>query len=211
MTTRDSGYKQATAGNVAVDFVWGNMPAQTNDDRSGSSVSFNATGGSSGDRAWSTTTDYTSNLLTETQPTVTVGSAGAYTVPADNHVNVLNSWSGFPANTVTTSYQGAGSYWSQNATQNASGAGFATGASYATVPSVLGKTLTEADRLLGVADLNTGTVTYTTSGATAANNNTVYSQSIAGGASSITIGSSVNLVVYRTAFGEAAGTGVQES
>jgi len=210
MTTRDSGYKQAPAGNVAVDFVWGNMPSQTNDDRSGSSISYNANGGGSGDHAWSTTTDYTSILSTETQPTVNVGT-NTYTVPADNIVNVLNSWSGFPANTVTTSYQGAGSYWTQNATQNASGAGFATSVSTATVPSIVGLTQVEADRVLGVADLNTGTVTFTATGATQVNNGTVYSQSVAAGATGITKGTAVNFVVYRTAFGEAAGTGVQES
>jgi PASTA domain len=208
--TRDSGYARVPAGNIQVDFVWGNMPSQTNDDRSGSSVSYNAAGGGSGDHAWSTTTDYTSNLLVEVQPTVTVGT-NTYTVPADNNVNNLNAWNGFPENTVTTNYNSAsGSYWT-TATQNLTGSGFLTGASYVTVPSVLGLTAVEADRVLGVADLNTGTVTYTASGATAANNNTVYSQSIAANAANITKGSTVNLVVYRTAFGEAAGTGSQES
>jgi len=261
MAYRDSGYKQAPSGNVAVDFVWGNLPGQTNDDRSGSSISYNATGGTAGgystdsasasvtaasasagtitytannefvagqqvtitglngtvsitgitasagvvtyatasttglsagqtitvsgastsgfngtftilavtantnftvtsaatgststatgtyssafnlsnatiatvsssnftvtsavtDRAvsgatggaavileyidgigadlgWSTTTDYTSNVLTETQPTKAVGQAGSYTVPADNVVNILNNYEAFPLN-----------------------------------------------------------------------------------------------------------------
>ena len=46
---RDSGYKQAPSGNVAVDFVYGNLPLQTNDDRTGTSpVTYNATGGTTG-------------------------------------------------------------------------------------------------------------------------------------------------------------------
>jgi len=447
---RDSGYKQAPSGNVAVDFVWGNLPPQTNDDRSGSSVSYNATGGGTGsvlvandvqtvtaasasggtitytanndftagqpvtvagllgsvtltgasgsgttmtfttsdttglsagtvvtiagittttgyngtwtiaavsantnftvtgtvtgtavvsgatctyssafnltgvkvatasatqftvtnattDRAvsgasgtatvfvgeipgigadygWGTTTDYTSNVLVETQPTVTVGQAGAYTVPADNNVVTLNGWNSFPQNyptggfnspktlqaTVTAvsgdgttvtytahnnfssgqtvtitglyNYVSAGSsqpiatqYYAptyttpsaynlssvtiasatptsftvtnsttdtalSNVVGTASVTIAASGTNH-TVPSVTGLTVTEAIRQLGVAQYEVGTVTYTSSGATAANNETVYSQTPSSG-SSHPYGTQISLVVYQVATNE---------
>jgi len=449
---RDSGYPRAASGNVAVDFVWGNLPGQTNDDRSGSSISYNATGGGTGsgspdyetavvtaasgngtnvtytaanefqanqivtvtgltstvaitaisasagvvtyatasttglfagqtivvtgsstaayngtltilavntntsftvtsgstgststatgtyasaynltgtiistslsssqflvanttqdrtvtgetgtgtavvgnipglgaDYGWSTTTDYTSNLLTEAQPTKAVGQAGTYTVPNDNVVNLLNGYEAFPNNaanknagfnpaytlqatitgassdgttvtyvannhfttgqTVTITglynYVTAGSsqpiatqYYAKTYTTlsafnlsavtiaSATATGFtvtnaaadsaitgvagtavvtvAASSSTGTVPTVTGKTLVEADRLLGVSNFNTGTVTYTTSGATSANAGTVYSQSLS---STQTLGATVNLVVYRLVTGENAGT-----
>jgi len=462
MTVRDSGYKQAPSGNVAVDFVWGNLPPQTNDDRSGSSISYNATGGTSGtfggdlisatvtaasasagtitytaanefvagqsvtvsgllgsvaitgitasagvvtyatsstvglsagqtivisgasaagfngtktilavvtntnftvtsaatgststatgayasafnltgavasattsaftitnattDRAvsgasglaeayaelldgigadygWGTTTDFTSNVLTETQPTVTVGQAGSYTVPNDNTVNILNGYEAFPLNAankttgfnpaytlsaVVTAASGDGTtvtytahnnfstgqtvsisglynyvlagsnqpiataiyaptyttasaynlssvtiasatptqFTVTNSTVDGTAASLsstvsgairglavvtvAASASTTSTPTVTGLTIKEAIRQIGVASLNVGTVTYTTSGATALNVGTVYSQSVTG---SQTLGTAVNLVVYKLPTGEnpgvAAGT-----
>jgi hypothetical protein len=79
----------------------------------------------------------------------------------------------------------------------------AASASTGSVPTVTGLSAIEADRQLGVADFNTGTITYTTSGATTANAGTVYSQSVTG---TQTLGTAVNLVVYRLATGEHAGT-----
>ena len=51
MANRDSGYKQVSGGNVAVDFVRGPFPTQTDDDRA-TSPSFNATGGTYIYMAW---------------------------------------------------------------------------------------------------------------------------------------------------------------
>jgi len=462
MTVRDSGYKQVPSGNVAVDFVWGNLPAQTNDDRSGSSISFNATGGTSGsyggdvvsatvtaasatggtitytaanefavgqnvtvtglsgsvaitgitasagvvtyatsstvglsagqtivvsgastsgfngtftilavtnntnftvtsaatgststatgtyssafnltgviataststftitsaisDRAvsgatgtatvyaelldgvgadygWGTTTDFTSNVLTETQPTVTVGQAGAYVVPNDNTVNILNAYEAFPLNAgnkttgfnpaytlqatitgasgngTTVTYTGVNHFSTgqtvtitglynyvsaganqpiatqynaptyttasaynlsavtiasiittngvqtgftvTNSTQDSTAAtltgvagtavvSVAASASTGSVPTITGLTIKEAIRQLGLAKFNTGTITYTTSGATVNNAGTVYSQALT---STQTLGTAINFVVYRLATGEnpgvAAGT-----
>ena len=76
---RDSGYKYNTAGNVAVDFVWGNMPLQTNDDRSGTSpVTYNATGGGTG----SSYPDYVTASVTGASNT-----SGTITYTATNEVN----------------------------------------------------------------------------------------------------------------------------
>ena len=74
MANRDSGYKQVSGGNVAVDFVFGNIPAQTNDDRA-SSPSFNATGGTRG----STVTEYQSAVVTAAS-----ASGGVVTYTANN-------------------------------------------------------------------------------------------------------------------------------
>ena len=79
----------------------------------------------------------------------------------------------------------------------------AASASTATVPTVTGKTYREADRLLGNADFDTGTTTYRTTGATVDNAGTVYSQSLTG---TQTVGSSVNLVLYKLPTGENPGT-----
>jgi hypothetical protein len=376
---RDSGYPRVPSGNVAVDFVYGNIPSQTNDDRSGSSISYNATGGGTGslssegltavvtaasatggvvtytsnnefnpgmvvsitglsttafnltnvvigtasatqftvtnaatgtavtgatakavvaetivpgvgaDYGWGTTTDFTSNVLTETQPTVTVGQAGAYVVPNDNTVNILNGWDSFPQNVpnggfnagktlyatitgasgdgTTVTYTGANAftagqtvtitglynyvlagstqpvptqYYAPTLTTasaynlsavtiaTASATGFtvtnstvdstaatltnvngsvrgtatvtiAASASTATVPTVTGLSPIEADRVLGIAKFNLGSVTYTSAGATAANNETVYSQSLTG---TQTLGATVNVVVYQFATNE---------
>ena len=74
MANRDSGYKQVSGGNVAVDFAYGNFPAQTNDDRA-SSPSFNATGGTRG----STVTEYQSAVVTAAS-----ASGGVVTYTASN-------------------------------------------------------------------------------------------------------------------------------
>jgi len=75
---RDSGYKQAPSGNVAVDFAWGNLPGQTNDDRSGSSIVYNATGGTSG----STQSDVQTAVVTAAS-----ASAGTVTYTSSNEFN----------------------------------------------------------------------------------------------------------------------------
>lgn len=54
MTHRDD------SGNVQVDFVWGNLPMQPNDDRTDNGYSF---GGGEGDHGWYSTYQYTSDTL----------------------------------------------------------------------------------------------------------------------------------------------------
>jgi hypothetical protein len=101
MPIRDSGYKQATSGNVAVDFVFGNLPGQTNDDRSGTATNYKtpaaygATGGGSGDIGWGTTTDFAAAPIT-TSDFSTTANALTLTAPAGNHVNIVNGWDNYP-------------------------------------------------------------------------------------------------------------------
>lgn len=155
---RDTGYPKVPSGNIRVDFVWGNIPGQPNDDR-GSSPSYNATGGGTGDKQWSTTTDIASDQLTTTPISRTLGGL-TYTTETDNHVRIINGWSGYPSYTPNTS--------------------FPTSGSTVVVPNVVGLTLTEADRTLNVAGFNTS-VTYRETGATAVDLNAVVTGASASG------------------------------
>ncbi len=91
---RDSGYKQVSAGNVAVDFTWGGFPLQTDDDRA-TSPSFNATGGGTGDTGWSTTTDIQSAKLTADNYSLTQNQL-TVKAPADGHVRATKGWDAYP-------------------------------------------------------------------------------------------------------------------
>ncbi len=68
-----------SSGRQAVDFVWGNIPMQPNDDRA---ATITNTGGSTGDYGWSATTKVASARL---NPAV------------DNHSNVEAGWAGYPS------------------------------------------------------------------------------------------------------------------
>jgi hypothetical protein len=71
MATNNNGNLLDDAGNVAIDFVWGNFPIQPNDDRP----------------------DATSATLSTT---VTTRVAGRLDPEADNHIIALSGWNGFP-------------------------------------------------------------------------------------------------------------------
>ena len=81
MATNNDGHLLDTSGNVAVDFVWGNVPPQPNDVRL-VAPAFNAIGGGAGDRGWGTTTDKSSARLDFTQGI---------------HPIIESAYSGFPA------------------------------------------------------------------------------------------------------------------
>ena len=71
MATNNNGNLLDTAGEVAIDFVWGNFPIQPNDARP----------------------DATSATLSTT---VTTRVAGRLDPAADNHIIALSGWNGFP-------------------------------------------------------------------------------------------------------------------
>lgn len=94
-----------SSGKQAVDFVWGNVPMQPNDDRA---ATISNIGGSTGDYGWSATTQVASVRL---DPAL------------DNHANVEAGWSGYPSfvagagNYIVTAASGNGTtvtYQSQN-------------------------------------------------------------------------------------------------
>lgn len=67
-----------TAGNVKVDFIWGNLPMQPDDERTGSATQI---GGSTGDYGWAQTTKVKSAALNKA---------------LNNHSVALNNWNGYP-------------------------------------------------------------------------------------------------------------------
>ena len=144
-------------------------------------------------------------LAGQTQPIATAIYTPTYTTPSVFNLGPVTiataNATGF---TVTNSTTGTALVNTNGSVYGVATATVAASASTATVPTVTGLTVKEADRLLGVADFNTGTVTTTTSGATAANAGTVYSQSITG---TQTLGTTVNLVIY--ALPDAARPGTQ--
>lgn len=94
-----------TSGQQAVDFVWGNLPMQPNNDRA---ATISNTGGSTGDYGWAQTTKVASARLD---------------AALDNHANAEAGWAGYPAfiaaagNYIITAVSGNGTtvtYTSQN-------------------------------------------------------------------------------------------------
>ena len=144
-------------------------------------------------------------LAGSNQPIATAVYAPTYTTAsAFNLSNVTIASATATGFTVTNSATDTALVNTNGSVRGTAIATVAASASTATVPTVTGLTTTEGDRQLGVANFNTGTVTYTTSGATVANANTVYSQSVTG---TQTLGTAVNLVVYKLA--DAANPGTQ--
>ena len=77
MATNNNGNLLDDAGNVAIDFVWGNFPIQPNDDRP----------------------DAASATLSTT---VTTRVAGRLDPEADNHIIALSGWGGYPQFTANS-------------------------------------------------------------------------------------------------------------
>jgi hypothetical protein len=88
MATNNNGNLLDDAGNVAIDFVWGNFPIQPNDERP----------------------DAASATLSES---VTTRVAGRLAPALDNHIIALSGWNGFPQyspNTAGEDVAGATDY-----------------------------------------------------------------------------------------------------
>lgn len=134
MTHRDSG------GNVQVDFVWGNMPLQPNDDRLDDVYSF---GGGEGDVGWSSTYLYASDTLRTADYNVSDAVQGLFDikVPADSHIIATTGYSNFPG--FLPNYEGDGD------------TGLET-----IVPQILRKTISQAEYLLDKANLNLFAVSH---------------------------------------------------
>lgn len=105
MANNHNGHLMDSSGNVVVDFVWGNLPVQPNDERD---ATISQIGGGSGDYAWSATTKVASSRLN----------------PAlSNHAAVEAGWAAYPlyypaaGNYIVTQVSGDGTtvtYQSQN-------------------------------------------------------------------------------------------------
>ena len=101
--TNNDGHATDSAGNLVVDYVWGNYPLQPNDERR---ASISNTGGSTYDAQWSATTQVASVNLAYGDVAVTVGNNPTRTVNMDNHVRAESGWSAYPlfANTHSAVY-----------------------------------------------------------------------------------------------------------
>ena len=179
MATNNNGNLLDSAGNVFVDFVWGNFPMQPNDERT-TTADYTAApstvvsaANASGDYGWGAWTVYPSSRL---NPTLS------------NHAVVEAAYAGFPAFA-----SGDGAYIS--------------GTAYVQVPSILGLTTANAVDALRDAGYESASIT-TASGATntatqptrinvtATDTATVY---VTGGTSTWPVGTKVTI---------AAGTGI---
>lgn len=90
-------------GNIAVDFVWGNVPLQPNDDRSDDSTWI---GGGEGDNGWQSTWVYTSDTLAIGDIPKEFNNVGGLSFVPTNNVVAQQGWSNFPG--FIPDYEGDG-------------------------------------------------------------------------------------------------------
>jgi len=87
MATNNDGNLIDSSGNVAVDYVWGNFPAQPNDDRADGTPTATTAYDASQNKQWTTKTTIASARLN----------------PAlGNHADIETEWSGFPSFTANS-------------------------------------------------------------------------------------------------------------
>lgn len=175
-------------GNPRVDFVWGNMAIQPDDNRTGEAITY-VNNNQPQDRGWSRTSPAAKSetLATSYTQHLSVGDKD----------NVYSSWDSVPTRpvivpatheVVTARYEGFPSF--------IQGAPFDDIIPNVTVPSVVDFDSVEAaTAYLEDAGLTVGIVTQTETGATSENNNWVKSQNPAPG-TLVNAGSAVNLVKY---------------
>ena len=172
---RDSGYPNNAAGNIAVDFVWGNFPMQPDDDRTGNgSATVVVAADAAQNVDWSGYSVIQSPALTKTDITVTL-SPGLSSVVGNNHSVALNNWNGFPDYTPVAPYLDT--------------------TDQAAIPNVVGLTETAAGAALVAAGFVKGAVTTTATGATTVNDGLVVTQTPAA-TTVANLATSVALVKY---------------
>ena len=81
MALNNDGNLIDSSGNVAVDYVWGNFPAQPNDERADGTPTITATSNASQNKSW---TSYSTIASARLNPTL------------GNHADIEAEWSGFP-------------------------------------------------------------------------------------------------------------------
>lgn len=113
--TNNDGHATDSAGNVAVDQVWGNFPLQPNDVRRASVTNFGGERGSDvvtitdngtmqnvpgkdADYGWSATTMVASGNLAYGNITTALNNGITFSVKPDSHEIAESAYSGFPAN-----------------------------------------------------------------------------------------------------------------
>lgn len=160
-----------TSGNVKVDFVWGTLPMQPDDERTGTATQI---GGSTGDYGWAATTKVNSNALVKTAITKNLNN-GLTSSVGNNHSVALNNWNKYPDYDPTAPYLDT--------------------VDQAAIPNVVGLSESAANTALVAAGFIKGAVTTTATGATAENDGLVKTQTPAA-ASIKNLGDAVALVKY---------------
>ena len=134
-----------TSGNIKVDFVWGNLPMQPDDERTGDgNVTVKVANNAAQNKQWSGYSVKASPALTKTAIDVTL-SGGLTSSVGNNHSVALNNWNGFPDYTPVAPYLDT--------------------TDQAAIPNVVGLTEAAATTALTNASFVKGAVTTTTSGA----------------------------------------------
>jgi len=87
MATNNAGNLIDSSGNVAVDYVWGNFPAQPNDERADGTPTATTAYDASQNKQWTTKTTIASARL---NPTL------------GNHADIETEWSGYPSFTANS-------------------------------------------------------------------------------------------------------------
>ena len=87
MATNNTGNLIDSSGNVAVDYVWGNFPAQPNDERADGTPTITATSNASQNKSW---TSYSTIASARLNPAL------------GNHADIETEWSGFPSFTANS-------------------------------------------------------------------------------------------------------------
>lgn len=183
-----------SAGNVAIDFQWGNFPIQPDDARDTSPTTTTTVGGDQ-NVGWTYVSTTNSAKLNQNASTVTLNNLN-YVVAPDNHVIAKENLNSYPSTDDQISVTPSAPAWSQITFQSGSQT-FEDTSTTITVPSVLNKGYQEAVDTLTLAGFDVSVGTPRTTGATAANHDTVYSQSIAAGTSNIKQGADITIVLYK--------------
>ena len=175
------------AGNPQVDFVWGNMPLQPDDQRPDDGSSQLSPGNSAGNRGWDELRVFPSDALGSSYTQyLSVGdqsvdvfwmepSTRNVSVPADNHVVAADAYNGFPG--LDYSYPHGDLIPD------------------ATVPDVVEQTISDATNIIEGAGLVVGDVNDNIVDATTENDGYVLSQDPAAG-TLVNTGDAVNVVKY---------------
>jgi len=87
MATNNAGNLIDSSGNVAVDYVWGNFPAQPNDERADGTPTITATADAAQNKQW---TSYSTIASARLNPAL------------GNHADIETDWSGFPSFTANS-------------------------------------------------------------------------------------------------------------
>jgi hypothetical protein len=166
-----------TSGNIKVDFVWGNLPMQPDDERTGNgSATVVVAADATQNKQWSGYSVKASPALTKTAFDVTL-SGGLTSSVGNNHSVAVNNWNGYPDYTPEAPYLDT--------------------TDQAAVPNVVGLTESAANTALVAAGFVKGAVTTAdnAAGATALNDGQVKTQTPAAG-SIKNLGDAVALVKY---------------